>query len=316
MNSDNNVLKSMSTNKALVILTAAFCAVLWGSAFPVLKLSYAELKISPNDVNSKLVLAGMRFFLAALLLFTLVIFERKSVKVSKKYVPELAISGLLQITLQYFFFYNGLGKTSGMKAAILNSSSVFFVFVLAHLFYNDDKLTWKKVFGLGLGFGGILLVNYGKGFTPDFSLQGEGYLVLAAVFGAFGTITSKRLSANLNTKVITAWQMLLGSILLALSGYSALSHNTMSFTLKAWGLLVYSAFLSAVAFSLWYSLLKNNKAGEISVYKFMIPVSGAILSALFIPGEQLSILMLGSLVLVAVGIITVNSRRRQTEQAT
>ncbi|HWI55427.1 MAG TPA: DMT family transporter [Desulfobacteria bacterium] len=316
MNSDNNVFKNMFTNKIWVFLIATLCAVLWGSAFPVLKISYEELKIPADDFNSKLVLAGMRFFLAAVLLIALVLFEKRSVKVGKKYVPELVISGLLQITLQYFFFYNGLGKTSGMKGAIINSSSVFFVFILAHLFYKDDKLTWKKVFGLTFGFAGIILVNYGKSFTPDFTLRGEGYLVLAAVFSAFGTIVSKRLSVHLDTKLMTAWQMLLGSLLLVLCGLPALTNNTMNFTTKAWGLLIYSAFLSAAAFSLWYSLLRLNKAGEISVYMFITPVSGAILSALLVPGEHLSVLMLGSLFLVAVGIISVNSQSRRRRQAT
>jgi len=83
----------------------------------------------------------------------------------------------------------------------------------------------------------------------------------------------------------------------------------MIFTLQAWGLLFYAAFLSAAAFSLWYSLLKYNKAGEISIYKFMIPVSGAVLSALFVPGEKLNILMGAALLLVAVGIVVVNYRR-------
>jgi len=83
----------------------------------------------------------------------------------------------------------------------------------------------------------------------------------------------------------------------------------MTLTPKAWLLLFYAAFLSAAAFSMWYSVLKYNKAGEISVYRFMIPVSGAFLSALFIPGEKLSLFMLAALVLVAAGIVVVNYRK-------
>lgn len=38
------------TNKYFVALMAVIACILWGSAFPVLKLTYAELQISPTDV--------------------------------------------------------------------------------------------------------------------------------------------------------------------------------------------------------------------------------------------------------------------------
>ena len=44
------------TNKYWVIVIALFCAVLWGSAFPVLKVSYAELGMAPDDRYAIIVL--------------------------------------------------------------------------------------------------------------------------------------------------------------------------------------------------------------------------------------------------------------------
>ena len=85
-----------------------------------------------------------------------------------------------------------------------------------------------------------------------------------------------------------------------------LIHN---FTPLATGLLVYSALLSSVAFALWFTLLKYNKAGEISVYRFIIPVSGALLSAIFIPSETFTLNIAISVILVALGIGIVNYRK-------
>lgn len=85
---------------------------------------------------------------------------------------------------------------------------------------------------------------------------------------------SKNISGKIHPLVLTAWQMLLGSVVLLLIGYPGLRPQAMIFTPKAWVLLFYAAFLSAAAFSLWYAVLKYNKAGEISVYMFMTPVSG------------------------------------------
>ena len=310
LQTNKKALRHYLTNKYWVIVIALFCSVLWGSAFPVLKVSYAELGIAPDDRNAIIVLAGIRFFLASLIIFLLVILGiRQSPKVKKKMLPQLFLLGLLQISLQYFFFYNGLAHTSGMKGAILSSAGIFFVVVLAHFVYINDRLDWRKVLGLIAGFAGIILINSGKHFSLDFTWQGEGFLILSGLVTAIGTILAKRISKEVHPFVLTAWQMLLGSLILIAVGLPGLKPQAMVFTNKALLLLFYSAFLSATAFSLWYAILKYNKAGEISVYKFMTPVSGAILSALFIPGERLTLNMLIALVLVALGVVIVNYQR-------
>ena len=295
------------TNKYWVIIIALFCAVLWGSAFPVLKVSYAELGIAPNDRYAIIVLAGIRFFIASLLIFALIVGGiRQSPKVKRKMLPQLFLLGLLQISLQYFFFYNGLAHTTGMKGAILSSAGIFFVVLFAHFVYVNDRLDWRKIIGLIAGFAGIVIINSGQNFTFDFSWQGEGFLILSGLVSATGTILAKRISKVVHPFVLTAWQMLLGSLLLIAVGLPGLKPHAMVFTDKALLLLIYSAFLSATAFSLWFAILKYNKAGVISVYKFMTPVSGSILSAMFIPNERLTLNMLIALALVALGVIIVN----------
>lgn len=304
-------LRHYLTTKYWVIMIALFCAVLWGSAFPVLKVSYLELGIEPDDRSAIIVFAGIRFFLAGILIFLItVVGFRQSPKVEVKILPQLLLLGLLQISLQYFFFYNGLAHTLGMKAAVLSSASTFFVVVLAHFVYRDDRLQMRKVLGLIAGFMGIILINSGAAFNLDFSWQGEGFMILSGLVSALGTILAKQISQEVHPFVLTAWQMLLGSLLLIGAGLPGLRPQALVFTHKAVLLLVYSAFLSAAAFSLWYAILKYNKAGEISVYKFMTPVSGAILSALLIPGEGLTVNMFMALALVALGIIIVNYQKR------
>lgn len=305
-----NVHKSYLTNKYWVIVIALFCAVLWGSAFPVLKVSYLELGIQPDDRSAIIVFAGVRFFLAGLLIFLITVLGfRQSPKVRGRVLPQLLLLGILQISLQYYFFYNGLAHTSGMKAAVLSSASTFFVVVFAHFVYQNDRLDYRKIIGLIAGFAGIIFINSGEDFTLEFSWLGEGFMILSGLVSALGTILAKRISQEVHPFVLTAWQMLLGSILLIAAGLPGMAPHTLNFTHKALVLLVYSAFLSASAFSLWYTILKYNKAGEISVYKFMTPVSGSILSALFIPKEHLTVNMFIALALVALGIIVVNRQK-------
>lgn len=304
-------LKDFLTRKWVVISIAIFCSILWGSAFPVLKVGYAELQMDPNDTIAKIVFAGMRFLLAGVILLVgMLLFNRKALLVTRRQVPVLIIFGVVQTALQYFFFYNGLAKTSGMQGAILISSGTFFTVLLAHFFYSNDRMNWQKSVGLLAGFAGIIVANWGQEFELSFQMTGEGYMILAALTGAIATIMAKEMAIGIHPFALTGWQFTIGSVLMLLVGMPQMRANAMAFTPLGWGLLIYSAILSAVAFALWYSILKYNKAGEISMYKFITPVSGAILSAMFIPGEKFSIFILGALSLVAVGIIAVNYHRK------
>lgn len=293
--------------KKYVIAIAVFCSILWGSAFPVLKLSYAELNILPEDTMTRIVFAGMRFFLASIIIFVIYkVTIKKSLKIKKSEGLQLFKLGMLQTAIFYFLFYTGVANTTGVKSAILDSSSSFFIILFAHYAYKDDKINRKKIIGLILGFLGIICVNWGKDFNLNLSFFGEGFMLISGILFGFSTIYAKKLSLDIHPFLLTAWQMFFGSIVLLTVGIIGTKGILIDFTLKGGALLVYSSFLSATAFSLWYSLLKYNKAGEISIYKFVNPLAGSILSTIFIPGETFSLYIILALILVVLGIIVIN----------
>lgn len=305
-------MKDYLTKKWVVISIAVFCSILWGSAFPVLKVSYDELQMVTNDTMAKMVFAGMRFLLAGLILLIGLLFvNRKALIVTRRQIPVLILFGIVQTGLQYFFFYNGLAKTSGMQGAILISSMTFFTVILAHYFYVNDRMNWQKLVGLIAGFSGIVVANWGQEFQLSFQITGEGYMILAALTGAIGTIMAKELAVGIHPFALTGWQLTIGSLLMLLIGFPQMDANAMTFTPLGWGLLIYAALISSVAFALWFSILKYNKAGEISIYQFVTPLSGAILSVVFIPGESFTIFIIGALVLVIVGILAVNYKPKK-----
>lgn len=293
--------------KQVVICIAIFCSILWGSAFPVLKVSYSEMQMAADDTIAKIVLAGYRFLLAGLILLVGLFFtKRKALQLTRRQTFFIIIFGIVQTSVQYYFFYNGLANTSGIQGAILVSSGTFFTVLLAHFFYRNDRLNRQKVFGLVAGFAGIIVANWGQEFSFNFHFTGEGFMILAALTGAIGTIMAKEMAIGIHPFALTGWQLTIGSILMLAFGIPQMNENAIIFTPLGWGLLLYSALLSAVAFALWYSILKYNKAGEISMYKFITPVSGVILSAWFIPGEALNTFIFIAIGLVALGIIAIN----------
>lgn len=300
--------KKIFENKASKIAIAVLCCVLWGSAFPVLKISYKELSITSIDKPELLALGGLRFFIAAILLVVFTKFViKQSLNIGKKNIMKLVALGFFQTAFYYYLFYNGVANTTGTKGAIIGTLETFFTVILAHFVYTNDRIDLNKSIGIVTGFIGIVIANFGKDFGASVSFLGEGLLALSCLMGAISSIMVKEFAKSIHPFVITSYQMLFGALMMMGVGYG--QGASLSFNVISGSLLIYSALLSSVAFSLWFTLLKYNNAGEISLYRFLIPISGAILSAIFV-GENFTMYTFLALILVVSGIIAVNLRKK------
>ncbi|MDT7522252.1 DMT family transporter [Rhodoferax sp. TBRC 17198] len=301
---------SFFTRPRNVFLLAGLCCLLWGSAYPAIKQGYALLEISRSDLAAQILFAGYRFVGAGALLLMFAKLTGKDLRLQRAQVGEMAALGVFQTTLQYIFFYIGVANTTGVKASILNTSGVFFSVLLAHFLYHNDTLTWRKMSGCVLGLAGVLVVNAG-GLLGDvhpadtgFSWLGEGFVVLAALVLSSASLYGKRLSQRMDSVVMTGYQLGIGGVVLVAIGLGA-GGQIVGFTWPASLLLVYMAFLSAVAFALWGVLLKHNRVSTVALYSFLVPVFGAGLSALFLGESLLEWKYLAALVLVSLGIYRV-----------
>jgi len=302
-------MKSETWQKQSVIaLVATICGLLWGSAFPVLKISYAELNMATEDVFAKMVFAGTRFFLAGafILIFYRARHQKNICSELKGYMKHVLLMGIMGTTLQYFFFYNGLARTSGVTSSIMVGMGTFILALMAHFYYPDDRLNRRKISGLVLGMMGVGSVALMKG-PLDFAMQwnGEGFLLIANTVASLAAIYGKELGKRMNILVMTGSQMCMGAAILLVGGLSGLQPGSIHWTGLGIVLLIYAALLSAIAFGLWYTLLVFNKAGEVSLYKFLIPVFGSLLSAIFL-GESFTLIHGFALILVVLGIWLVN----------
>ncbi len=296
--------------KIKLVLIASFCCLLWATAIPTLKISYSLLEIGSEDIFSRLMLAGMRFFLAGvLILFYVIIKDRKQIFVSRKYVPHILLFGIVNTSLQYLFFYTGVANTSAVESVLLEMLKPVFVVVLAHFLTKDDKMNLKKMLGIVLGFMGIFIANLegmysGAGFQITF--WGEGALVLASVMNAIAVFYGRHLLKKMSSLTLNMYQFICGSLFLFVTGLIGVGSYDLKFSTNAILLLIYSAFLSAVAFVLWYSLLGKYKASSVTVHLFLIPVFGTMISTTIFPEENLTGYVLLSLLLVSSGIFIVN----------
>lgn len=297
------------TRPLVVGLAASFCCLLWGSAFPAVKIGYQLMGIGGEDSAAQIVYAGARFFIAGVLIILFqCLRERRFVRPKRSSWPMIVKLGLVQTAIQYFFFYIGMAHTSGVKASVITASNVFWAILISALVYRFEGLGWRKLLGCLCGFLGVVVINLSGGaLAGGFSLAGEGGIFLAAVANGLAVSMFKSYAAHEDAFVLCGYQFILGSLLLlvgGLAGGGALS----GFQPAALLILAYMGVLSAVAYALWSILTKYNPVASVTIYGFLNPVFGVLLSALLL-GEQnqaFTIYGLAALVLVCLGIFLVN----------
>lgn len=297
------------TNTFVVVLGALLCCALWGSATPFIKIGY-QLMLPQSGVPSTMLFAGIRFTLAGII--TVLIYSigrKKFLRPKKENWGKVMQIGLFQTIIQYIFFYVGLANTSGVKGTIISGSSAFFCLLVASLIFRQEKLTLKKILGCVLGFAGIIIVNL-NGLDFNMNFFGDAFVLFSTIAYSVSSVLMKRYSKDEDPVVISGYQFIFGGIVMIVIGL-CLGGTVVITSVKAAAVLIYLSFLSAIAYSVWGVLLKFNPVSRVTIYSFMTPVFGVILSSLML-SEQSNVAPLNliiTLVLVCAGIIVLNYKK-------
>lgn len=307
---EKKLIKEDFMTKTIVVwLGAMLCCALWGSAFPCIKIGYEMFSIPSEDTAAQILFAGYRFTLAGILTILIgSVLNHGFLFPKREALGKIAWLSMLQTVVQYLFFYIGLAHTTGVKASIIEAMNVFIAILVASLLFHQEKLTAKKMTGCVFGFLGVVLVNVTpNGLDTSLTFTGEGFILLSTVAYAFSAVYLKRFSKKENPVLLSGYQFMLGGIIMSICG-AAMGGKVTGFAPASTAMLVYMALISAVAYSLWGILLKYNPVSRVSVFGFMNPIFGVILSALLLEGESqtLGVKCIVALVLVCVGIYVVN----------
>ena len=130
-------------------------------------------------------------------------------------------------------------------------------------------------------------------------------MLIHGLIFAIATMAGKRIASGLNSFVMTGWNLVLGSTALCILG-SLMGGRLTAFTwnLKAFGILWILAFASAIPFGIWYWCTQYMPVSKLSMYKFLIPISGSVLALFF--GEKFTPTLGIGLALVCAAIIWIS----------
>lgn len=298
-------MKKYLENRVIACVLAVFCTLLWGTAFPFIKLGYQSFRIDESDIGAKLLFAGLRFLFAGIMVYIISVFaEKRVVRLKKCDILPVTALGLVQTAAQYIFTYIGIGFTSGTNTSIITACASFITVLAAPIFFKNDKLGIMKILGCVLGFMGVLAINWGGSISFDTGF-GDFMIFLSTISAAAGNLIAKKVSVGRNPVQITAFQLMIGGLVLTIIGI--ICGGQLPFgRLQSILILLWLAFVSAAAFSIWTALLKYHPASMITVFNLLVPVFGTVLSGILLGENVFKIETFISLLLISLGIAVVN----------
>lgn len=261
------------------------CALLWGSAFPCIKMVYREWDEANLEIGVMPLwwFAGVRFTIAGA---ALLLVSKQPLKDIRASSPKLlAAFALTQTTGQYLLFYFALSLATGSLTSLMVSTGSFWWLLLAPLLLKTPTPNRWQWLAILVGAAGVTIAAYSPGSGEPTSILGVICLLAATLLGALGVITFAKLKPTIGPRAATGSSLFAGGLLLLLISLPAATHSGSLFTPKIMLLTLWLAFVSAAAFTLWNHLSTLHPVGLLASYRFLIPVTGIVESLLFIPGE-------------------------------
>jgi drug/metabolite transporter (DMT)-like permease len=284
-----------------VALAFALLVLFWGSAFSVVKVG---LEYSPP-----MIFAGLRTLIGGLVILLVAGVWGGSPRLRRDWPVFLLLAAF---NVVFFFGFQTLAVLylpSG-TAAVLEYLQPMLVGLLAWMILGES-LSLAKIVGLILGFSGIVAVSSGS-ISGNVSAAGVAFGAGSALSWALGTVFFKRYEARISTMWAVGIPFVIGGMALTLFGFAIESWSEVSPTATLFASLSYVSLVEiALAWLIWFGLVRTGEASRVAVYVFFVPLVSILVGTIFLD-ERLTLPLLVGSALIVTGIYAVN--RSSTEK--
>jgi O-acetylserine/cysteine efflux transporter len=288
-------------------LTILLCAI-WGGAFVGIKIS--TLDMPPLGSGA------VRFCLTSVVLLLWAWYQRVPLRYGRAEMKSLAVLAVMFLYTNVTA-YVGTSLTTSGRATVFFYTQPLFLALFAPYLLPGDRLTPRKVAGLGVALCGIVALFFTKLSGGQAStLAGDVWVLSGALTSAFSSIATKRTAGRIHPVALICWQSWLSWPMLALLSWQLEAGRPFFFTGRAVAAILYLGLVSAafgfVAFA-W--LLQRNAATRVTALTFLTPVFGVLYSWMLL-GEVLTPIQLLGVLGVCLGVYIVSSGGGPRPQAT
>jgi drug/metabolite transporter (DMT)-like permease len=288
-----------------VIIAFGLVYVLWGS-------TYLGIGIAVEHMPS-VVMAAVRFTIAGTVLLCWCALRGRRVRLRMHEFLRLAVIGVLLLSISNVLV--GISETyipTGLTSLLLAITPLWFL-LLERLSSRGERIGMRGLAGILLGLCGVVVLMW-----PALSaglhlgrreLTGAGFVLLASLSWAGGSIVSKRWHLEVDSYSASGWQMLMAGIVNCLVGLLLGSFKAASWTrpaVLAVGYLIVAG--SWIGFTAYVWLLRNVSTSKVATYAYVNPIVAVFLGWLVLHERITPYIVAGS-VIVVVSVILVTGAK-------
>ena len=290
----------MNSKLLLAIFTVAF---FWGTTF-------LAIKIGVETIPSWFV-AGIRQFLAAVILFPILLFTKNLKWIGfKNFRTQITLSTLMLVGANGLTTAAESHLTSSLTSLISALTPV--LIFIASLLVGLEKFSNKSLFGLILGFSGVVFIFWDglKDLANPEYVFGILILLLAITSWTIGTIYTKKLQIKTDNLFLNLfYQFAFAGIVQIIFGFAfSKDYHFNEWSNRSIFAIVYLAiFGSVITFYAYHYLLKNLLATQVSMLSYINTIIGIFLSWLILD-EKISAKFIIATILIISGVFIINYR--------
>lgn len=272
--------------------------LIWGSSFLWIKIAVTEI--------SPFTLVAFRVLFALVTLIIILLISRVKVPLRSKWWVFLFL-GAFNISVPFMLISWAEQHIPSAIAAILNGTPPLFTIIFATIFLSDDRFTWRKLAGLVVGFGGVLILmadHLGNGIANY--TMGMIAMLVAAMFYGGSAVFARSFTKGMEPAAQAFGQQISANLIMwpiALFGQAQFISPKLPIT---WFALAFLGIVcTGLATMVYYSLLHSVGPTRTMMTSYIFPVVGAILGLIFLREPFHWTMLLGTVVIIS-GVIIVN----------
>lgn len=279
-----------------------FLSILWGCSF-------FFIGIAVNDLPP-LSIVTLRVGIAAVTLWAIALaIGLRPPRSLKVWIAFLAM-GLLNNVIPFILIVWGQTQIASGLASILNAATPIFTVVVAGILLPDERPTPLKLFGVILGFVGVVMMIGIPALGGGGKLLAQLAVIVAALSYAFAGVYGRRFKALGINPILTAAGQVTAStlVLFPIAFFVDGPINISAVTSNTWLAIIGLAVVStAIAYVLYFKILELAGATNVLLVTLLVPVSAVLLGSLFL-NESLAFIHLLGMLLIALGLSAIDGR--------
>jgi drug/metabolite transporter (DMT)-like permease len=274
---------------------------MWGS-------SYLFIKIAVADFGT-FTLVTLRLAIGAAFLWVVIRAAGQELPRDRRMYGHLLVMAVVNIVIPFALITWAERSVDSSIAAILVSAVPLFAIVIAPLFLHDEPIRVNAVFGLLIGFVGVVVLT-SRGLTSGSGsdITGEIALLGASLSYAAGAVYSRRNMRGVRPMIPAVFQVTFAMLIAgAIALVAEHPWDTRPGVDAIFAIVWLGVLGSGLAYLVNFRLLASWGATRTTLVAYIIPVVGIVLGYLVL-GEQVDGRLILGTVLVVGGVALVNSR--------